>query len=96
MWRRRLPAIGLIAGFSMPLLPALAQVEEPDDLPLVLGSDAPIELGTGVTTYVASFFLEANPANARDMINRRSIACRASASMAAIPPAASPAAPAMS
>ena len=70
IWRRRLSAIGLIAGFCLPLLPALAQVEEPGDAPLVLGSDAPVDSSTGVTTYAASFFQEANPANARDMINR--------------------------
>ena len=52
----------------MPILPALAQVEESEDA--VQGSEAPIESSTGVTTYVAGFFLDSNPANARDMVSR--------------------------
>jgi outer membrane receptor protein involved in Fe transport len=57
----------MMAGLFLCCPPALAQVESDEG---VLGSDAPIETGTGVTTYVASFFLDANPANARDMVNR--------------------------
>ena len=58
------------AGFAS--FPGNALAQDATDDAVTLGSEAnaPIETSTGVTTYVPAFFVESNPANARDMVGR--------------------------
>ena len=58
----------LIPLALLPFRPLSAQEARPADAVGI--SEGGIESGTGITTYVAAFFLESNPANARDMVGR--------------------------
>jgi outer membrane receptor protein involved in Fe transport len=50
---------------------ATAQVSPSvDAVTLPADANAPVETGTGITTYVPAFFLESNPTSARDMVGR--------------------------
>jgi len=63
-------AVTFVGGASFPGF-AMAQDVAPGDAVTQAADDnAPVETGTGITIFVPAFFLESNPANARDMVGR--------------------------
>jgi len=66
-----LAATVALVGFTSFPGKAIAQENPPEDA-VTLADDAETvtDAGTGVTSYVPAFFLESNPANARDMVGR--------------------------